>query len=133
MYAVPVFVFTAASWPQEQDISTERVYSSIQLVEAHLADISPDYRTEGAYTLRNGTYADLSDDQLVSKLHQKYGDSVNFRDIEETYNQSLQRLPRDKLNVVLYALAAWLIPLLAAYAIGAGVAWVLRGFRRNDV
>jgi hypothetical protein len=132
MYAVPVSLIAVESWPQADAHATARLYESLDLVGKHMESTTPGYSFEGSYSVRQKYYSDLTDDQIIERLHAKFGDKISFDRIELNYLRKLRDLPKERFELVAYGFAAWLLPALAAYLLGASMGWVRRGFRRND-
>ena len=82
------------------------------------------------------TYADLTDDDLVTRTLTKYPHYKQFISDLDWFQQNAPTA--DEVNRanrradVRTALLLWLLPPLGLYAFGSGVGWVYRGFRAKS-
>jgi hypothetical protein len=67
----------------------------------------------------------------ISQVRRKYQIDKNgdagFAAIDRRYRQELSDLPAKRLSVVVWLLAAWLVPMLFVYLTGLLLAWIKRG------
>lgn len=130
LYLLPVAFFTATDfWPKEQAYADTRLHKSIDAVGEYMESSTPGYSYEGSYTVRDKYYKDLSDEQIIERLHTKFKDKVDLSDIDAEYLHKVTNLPTERVHVLGYALLWWLGPAIGLYALGAAVGWVFRGFR----
>jgi len=108
-----------------------RLHESLDAVGRHLQREDPSVRYEGAWAMRN-KYADLRDDELLIRLHEKFSQKVNFERIDAKYHRSIEQLPAKRLKILGGAFLVWLVPAAMLYASGSAVAWVIRGFRQSN-
>jgi hypothetical protein len=80
-------------------------------------------------------FLDLKDKEIISGLHQKYGDSIDFSAIESEYKENELKYEKDKkrflFKYVASAFAFWIIPMIAVYILGLSIGWVVKGFRKK--
>lgn len=132
IYLLPVVGFTIALFPKQRDLVSSRVYDSIRAVGEYREKNDSGFRFEGAFSFRAKYYSDISDDEIIKGLHEKWGSKVDFSKIEVEYKQKLDALPAERAKAVGIALLAWLVPVLAVYVLGLAVTWIIRGFRRES-
>lgn len=131
IWLLVVAAFTIALWSSASDYEHRRLDDSIDAVGHYLERENPSYRYEGAWATRT-KYNDLSDDQLLARLHDEYKGKVDFQPIETEYRRKLDRLPTERAEAVGVALLVWFVPAAAVYALGLTVAWIRRGFRQAN-
>ena len=129
LYLVPVSTGVVSFFPAREQIESSRVYAAIGAVAEHRKASEPELRWEGAYSVRTTFYRDLSNDEIISRLNEKWGTKVDFSNIEEEYRRKIEALPFERAKIIGLGFLAWLIPVLFIYALGAAVAWIIRGFR----
>lgn len=80
-------------------------------------------------------YVDWSDEELISRIHQKYADSLDFSSIESEYKENELKYEKDKkifiFKYVAYTFAFWIVPIILAYFLGLSIGWVAKGFRKK--
>jgi len=91
IYLLVVVGSTFALFPKASEVSNARVYDSINAV-GRFREANEGSRFQGAYTVRADDYFDLSDEQIIKRLHEKWGDKVDFTKIELEYKQKMQNL-----------------------------------------
>lgn len=126
-----VAAFTVAFLPKASNYASTRLYDSIDAMGRYLERENPSYRYEGAWATRT-KYSDLSDDQVLANLHERYNGKVNFQTIEMEYHRKIDRLPTERAKTIGTAFLVWLIPGAAVYGLGLAVAWIIRGFRQTN-
>lgn len=131
VWLLTVAAFTVALMPKASDYASRRLYDSIDAVGRHLERDNPSYRYEGARATRT-KYTDLSDDEVLAKLHERYKGKVDFQTIEMEYRRKIDRLPTERAKMVGTAFLVWLIPAATVYGLGLTVAWIIRGFRQTN-
>lgn len=129
LYLVPVVVFTTDAMPKASNYAQTRLHESIDVTGHYLETIKLGYTFEGSYTVRQKYYSDLTDDEVIERLHTKYKDIIDFTRIESKYYRMIDELSIKQVKVVGYALLWWLIPSVVLYLFGIAVIWVIRGFR----
>jgi len=129
LYLALVVVAAIAKMPRSSDYINTRVHASIDAVGKYMEVSTPGYTYEGSYAVRQKHYADLSDEQILDRLHTKFAGKVDLEPIDREYKQKMQA---EQATFLGYAVASWLGPITLLYAIGAAIAWVIRGFRRSD-
>jgi hypothetical protein len=77
----------------------------------------------------------LSDEEIISKIHFKYKDQLNFSQIESEYIKERIKY-RDKKRkyiyyFIVYTFAFWFIPVIVLYSLGISVGWVVKGFQKS--
>ena len=87
------------------------------------------FYSKGAATQIRDDYKDLSDEEVIKKIHAKFKDKIDYSEIEGDYGRKLERFSSEKAKAVGIWLLVWLIPTLATYALGWSVGWVIRGFK----
>lgn len=131
LYLVIVILFTTDNFPRAIEYETSRLYDSMEAVGHHLETNTPGYTFEGAYTARQKYYGKLSDEDVITRLHTKFKDKVNFTKIESEYKAKISDLTIEQSKTIGVAFLIWLIPSIALYLLGLAVAWVIGGFRRE--
>ncbi len=131
IWLLAVAAFTIAFIPKASDYGSSRLYDSINAVNRHLEREDPTRGQEAAWTTRS-KYSDLSDEEVLVRLHDKYKGKVDFQSIETEYRRKIARLPTERTEVVGIALLAWLVPVTVVYALGLTLAWIIRGFRHAN-
>lgn len=130
LYLIPVAFFTTTGyWPDEKTYADTRLRKSIDATGKYMESITPGYLYEGSYTVREKYYKDLSDEQIIERLHTKFKDKVDLSEIDAEYQHRVNKLPEERLHVVGCALLWWLGPAVALYVLGAAIGWIFRGFR----
>ena len=132
MYLVPVAFFALEALPKVGQYLSERVHASIDVVGKYMESSTPGYSYGGSYTVRQKYYSDLTDEQIIERVHTKFEDKVDLAKIDSEYAKKLSRLGTERAKIAGYAFIAWVGPLLVVYAMGAAIGWVIRGFRRSD-
>jgi hypothetical protein len=129
LYLVPVVLINIDALPTASDYARTRLHDSIDLAGKHMESTTPGYTFEGSYTVREKYYADLTDEQIIERLHTKFKDKVDFTKIESEYHRKISGLGTEQAKTVGYAILWWLLPSALLYLFGVAVAWVIRGFR----
>jgi hypothetical protein len=132
IYLIVVVAFVIAVMPRASHYARSRLYNSIDTVGRYLERDDASFRYEGGWTMRTKYYADLSDEQVLAKLHDKYKDKVDFDPVESEYRRKMNRRLLEQAQTFGIALLFWLIPVVALYILGVGVAWIIRGFRQPN-
>lgn len=86
---------------------------------------------EAPDVIRAKHYSDLSDKEILNRLHDKYSKKVDFTSIEDAYRKDIARLRTERFQVVLFALLIWCGVSLGIYGLGLSVCWVAKGFREK--
>lgn len=132
VYLLTVAWISSFTFPKASNYLSTRVYDSLDAVGHYLEKEQPGFRYEGGWATRTKYYADLPEEQIVPKLHEKYQGRVDFSPIETRYRQAIEGLAKEKLRFVGVAFLVWLTPVVAFYLLGWAAGWVLRGFKHND-
>lgn len=127
-----VAAVTVALMPKASDYASTRLDESIDAVGRHLEHENPNYRYEGAWAART-KYTDLSDDQVITKLHETYKGKVDFQNIDVEYRRKVDRLPTERAKTVGIAFLVWFTASAALYGLGLTVAWIIKGFRQTTL
>lgn len=130
LLVLPVGWVSFHTAPKAKDLIDWRVSQSIELVGKHLEATTPGYKYEGRLTVRQEYYSDLSDEQIIDRLHSKFADKVDLAKIDLEYEKKQAALPVEIGKHAGLALLAWLLPVGVVYALGTAVAWVIRGFKK---
>jgi hypothetical protein len=77
-------------------------------------------------------YADLSDDELLARVHEKFKGKVDFEAIEAKHRREINRLPARQAEAIGVGLLAWAASSATVYALGLTLAWIIRGFRQSS-
>jgi hypothetical protein len=129
VYLVPVALLTIDALPKASVYARTRLHESIDAAGKYMESVTPGYTYEGSYVVRDRYYKDLSDEQIIERLHTKFKDKINLAAIDDAYDAKLADLNFERAKVVGYALLWWLIPGVLLYALGSAIAWVAQGFR----
>jgi hypothetical protein len=124
-----VAIFAADAMPKASNYAHTRLHDSIELVGKHMESTTPGYTFEGSYTVRQKYYGDLGDDEIMSRIHAKFKDKIDFAKVEGEFNRKMDGLRTEQAKVIAFALLWWLIPSALLYLFGVAVAWVVQGFR----
>ncbi len=117
---------TVVLFPKKSDYLSTRVYDTINLAIEHVPELKGAY----AYKIREA-YKDLSDEEVIEKIHAKFKDKVDYSKIEKEYNRRLEGLSLEQPKAIGIGFVMWLIPTLVVYLLGWGVGWVIRGFTQR--
>lgn len=131
MYLVPVVFLTIDALPTASAYSTTRVLDTIEFAGRQMESSKPGYTFEGSHAVREKYYSDLTDEQIIERVHAKFKDRIDFSKIESEYKRRLDNLYAEQIKVVGSSLLWWIIPSALLYLFGVAVAWVIRGFRRD--
>ena len=158
LYFIATTVFTILNIPTGFEHGRKRLFDSIDLVSMFTARVQlledagfskdeiEDYLSKGgklddwlpksrginhepAETVRAKYYADLADEEIMTRLHTKYLNRVDFAAVEAEYQKNMAGLRGSRIRFMLYAFLFWCITSLGLYGFGASIAWIIRGFR----
>ncbi|MDO8319717.1 hypothetical protein, partial [Rhodoferax sp.] len=132
LYLAAVVPLAIEARPKASDIVNSRVHESIDLAGKYMESSTAGYSYEGSASVIAKHYSDMSDEQILERLHQRFTDKVELSKIDRKYEKQMQELKGEQLAHVGWSVAAWLGPVLFVYALGAAVAWVIKGFRRRE-
>jgi len=90
-----------------------------------------DVEHESAETIRARYYADLTDQEIINRLHAKYLNRVDFGAVEAEYQKNVARRREDQVKFMLYAFLFWCVTSLGLYGFGFSLGWIIRGFRQK--
>lgn len=76
-------------------------------------------------------YADLSDEEILTRLHGRYSKKVDFASIETAYQAGMTRLRAERLRIIFSAFLIWCGVSLGVYGLGLSLGWVAKGFREE--
>jgi len=76
-------------------------------------------------------YRDIPDEELIRKIHKKYGEQFQFEKIEDEYKRKLNNHQKEQLKGVGIGLLFWIVPVVLLYLLGRSVGWVIRGFKKG--
>lgn len=150
-------VLTVLALPSGYEYERKRLLDSIDLVSRHNAFVQRleaagfskaeieehlskggklddqsaiDHEAPGAIRARH--YADLSDQEILTRLYDKYSKKVDFTSIEGAYRKNIVRLKTERLEFILFAFLIWCGVSLGVYGLGFSVGWVVKGFREKN-
>ncbi len=126
IYFLLVVSLTALLLPKKSDYLRTRVYDTINLIIKNI----PELRGSYAYQIRDA-YPELSDDDVVKRIHSKFKGQVDFSSIEDEYNARLAKLPSAQAEAFGIGFLFWIVPVALTYLLGWAIGWVIKGFRRN--
>jgi len=132
LYLIGVIAVAMTLLPKQESLDDSRVYESISAVVTHIEKTEKASVSEGPYTIRSKHYSDLSNEQVIDRLHSKWNGQVDFTKIEKDYKDKTSALPMERAKVGGFALLAWLIPVATVYVLGLAIGWIIRGFRREN-
>jgi nitrate reductase NapE component len=153
-------IFTILNLPTGLEYGRKRLFDSIDLVSRHTARVQlleeagfskaeiEDYLSKGgklddrlpkgrsvehepAETIRAKYYADLTHEEIMTQLHAKYFNRVDFAAVEAEYHKNMGRLRGDQIRFMLYAFIFWGITSVGLYGFGFSLGWIIRGFRQK--
>lgn len=159
-YLIATAIFTILNLPTGLEHGRKRLFDSIDLVSRYTAWIQllegagfskaeiEDYLSKGgklddrlskgrviehesAETIRSRDYADLTDEEMMNRLHAKYLNRVDFGAVEAEYQKNMARLRGDRIRFMLYAFLFWCVTSLGLYGFGFSLGWIIRGFRQK--
>ena len=124
IYMAPVVLFSITGWPTEEEAEDRWVYNTIEII------LQPG---DSNYEIRE-TYKDLSNQELVKRIHDKYGKEARFAKqsftrVDEEYEKELLGLTRKRSKIIGVAFMSWVAPVIVVYILGIGIGWVYRGFK----
>ncbi len=64
---------------------------------------TPGYTFEGSHTVRQKYYAELTDEQIIERLHTKFKDKIDFTKVESEYRRKIDGLVTEQAKTVGYA------------------------------
>jgi hypothetical protein len=160
LYFIATAIFRIFNLPDGSEHKRRRLFDSINLVSNHTAKLKiledagfskpeiEDYLSKGGRlddwvpkgraieleppeTFRSKYYSDLTDEEIMGRLHAKYLRTVDFSAVEAEYKKNMARVRGDRIRFVSYALLFWCITSSALYALGFSLAWIIRGFRQR--
>ena len=130
IWLVIVGFFAFTMMPKASDYATTRLYGTMNAVGKYLEKENPDVHYVGPWTTRTKYYSDLTDNEILGKLHSKYKDTVDFTSVEREYRYKMDGLRTEQLKAVGLSFLVWIIPSLLVYILGYGVAWIVKGFQQ---
>lgn len=114
-----------AAWRLHTYERTKELQQPVAEIEEHCRKSS----SEANYILDFSKCMDASRLQYQNaKTH--YKDQTKWL-YDEGERRVGEDLPREQLKTIGFSIALWIVPLLALYALGLGVAWVRKGFSRG--
>ena len=125
----PVVYFVAPTFPTASSAGEARMLQSIDATEAFLEKSESSYKPQGAQSMKSRFYADLSSDEIVSRLHERYRGKVDFSAIEERYKSRLMSLSSSQFWIAATMFSIWVGFSVLLLVFGILVRWVYRGFR----
>jgi hypothetical protein len=160
LYLIATAIFIILNLPNGLEHGRKRLFDSIDLVSRYTAWVQllegagfskaeiEDYLSKGgklddrlpkgqsvehepAETIRAKYYADLTDEEIINRLHAKYLNRVDFGAVEAEHQKNMAHLRRDRIRFISYALLFWCTTSLALYGFGFSLGWVIRGFRQR--
>ncbi|MDM4772088.1 hypothetical protein [Solimonas sp. SE-A11] len=132
LYLAAVVPVALDAAPKASDVANSRLHASIDLAGKYMEASTPGYSYEGSYSVRAKYYSELSDEQVLNRLHAKFADKVDLSAVDRQYEKQMQELRGRQVTHAAWSFVAWLGPVLFFYALGAAIAWIIRGFRRHD-
>ena len=160
IYGSAVVVFSIIGFPDGLNYEHQRLYDSINAVskydetykllkkagfsekeiEDHVSEgnkleehnLPGGYELETPQDIRRKYYSDLSDNEILAKLREKYQEKVNFNKIDDEYIKNMNILKKERIRYIGLAFLTWLLPLIAIYLFGLSINWVIKGFREKD-
>ncbi|MGZ4957208.1 MAG: hypothetical protein ACXV8Q_19090 [Methylobacter sp.] len=143
IYLLAVCGFVAATLPDGASLELERATLAVEAAlraQVNVADELGDKRAElnalrnldmGAARVRSETYGDLTNVEVIQRLRAKFDGKADFTALDERVKRDTDRLRDDRSKFILQAVAWWVIPALALYALGSAIGWIVRGFRNK--
>lgn len=132
LYIIPVVAVVVVSFPNLEEINSSRVYASLTAVADYRKTSEPDFRWEGAYSVRTTFYRDLSDKEIIERIQEKWGGKVNLASIDAKYQAKVNDLTVQQSKSIGFGVLAWLIPVISVYLLGLALAWIMQGFRKSQ-
>jgi hypothetical protein len=78
--------------------------------------------------MRYDYYNDMTDSRIIQKSKEKYGNEIDFNNIEKNIEQNIKNF-RNKTIVI--AFLVWIVPVLILYLLGVSIGWVIKGFKKS--
>jgi len=113
--------------PKKSDYLSTRVHETIDLTIKNV----PELRSSYVYQVRDA-YGDLSDDEVVKRIHSKFKGQIDYSKIEEEYATRLAKLSSEQIKAVGTGFLLWLVPVVFIYLLGWAIGWVIKGFKRVE-
>jgi hypothetical protein len=133
LYAIPVVALSIGEMPSERTTRWLWAEASINVLRDRAG------KSGSRYLSREDLFGHASDSAVIARIldgAQRAEDPVYRQRIDSVARHcgdQIERLPLERARYVgAVILLAWAIPLAAVYALGAGVAWVIRGFRAEE-
>jgi hypothetical protein len=127
IYLVPPILFLF------EDLSTKKKMEWLWIdntIEIAKKQLDP-YWTNGEISL----YEDLTNQGLVKRIHEKYGNDrwskLSFEKVDQEYRDGLKNLNYKHLKFCGIAFLFWIVPVISVYILGKGVSWVYSGFKSS--
>lgn len=145
IYFLIVCGFGAATFPNGASLESERASLAIGAVlraQVDAAHARGDERDElnalrdlekGSTQIRLEAYSDLTNAEIIQRLRAKFDGKVDFTALDEKAKRDTERLRNDRSEFIYKAAAWWVVPVLALYALGSAIGWIIHGFRDNKV
>ena len=122
-WLVPVTAFVVDAWPTRSEITRDWLNAYIEEVIARSAELH-----EAAASTIRAAYGDLSDEEVLKKLEEKYSSTVPLELIELKHYERIAALPTNRAKLISLGAFVWFLPMLIAYLVGLAFAWVRAGF-----
>lgn len=158
IYGLTVLIFSLMSFPTSKEYEQQKLYAYMEsasrfnqaynsLINAGFSQKEIDeYVSKGNFfdkadiqenpldspqVVRNKYYSDLSDDQILKKIREKYSKKVDLNKIEAEYQRNLDNLKKQRFQFIGFMILLWIIPITSIYLLGMSINWVVRGFKHN--
>jgi len=127
IYLVPPIFFLLEDSSTKKKMEWLWVDNTIEIAKKQLDP----YWTNGEISL----YKDLTNQELVKRIHEKYGNDrwaeLSFEKVDQEYRDGLKNLNYKHLKSCNIAFMFWMVPVVAVYILGKGVGWVYRGLKSS--
>lgn len=142
LWLIPAIWIAAQGFPTESQVrlNAKQVFREAQEnrrqkdeeVNKHCRNISEDDMFVYAKCLQtnNGTWGlNIDEAKIANESKNSHFWKESMEAAEFTLNIGLAALPKQQVQAILKGILLWVLPLLALYLLGYGVAWVKSGFK----
>ncbi len=131
IYLVAIVIVTYSVIPKHSQILSSWAYDIIDQIKTH--EKLDTYN----WTLRNEIFGDKSDKDIVEGTNRKAANSNDkewqrtVQELEKKYKKQFDGLPKEQMETIGIASLVWAGSMAFLYALGFGIGWVYRGFRKK--
>lgn len=129
IYAIPVALVAYDSMPTQAAIDRNYANETIESVKS--LDVT--LKSQPTWQIRDA-YKDLSDREIVQRIHEKWQkknvfQDMEFQEIDKRYKEKSEGLLKERVRTVGIAFVIWIATVIGTYVFAWLAGWVYRGFR----